>query len=412
MSNEVYAMLSVGDSRYVDEDYDAAIEAYSQALPSMEQVVDEDTEKLVHLVCGLSHRAAAYLQIGKASEAFDDATSASTVLREQAALSTLLSSLQKEQIHSREGQAALVLGRFEHAMEAFSRAAESANESTREKYNEWLAKCQQKIDLDSQKPKTAATPAPVAVPVQPAPVPAPSTSSKSGRPIVPKYQYYQNDNFMTISILEPNVKPEQLNVTFGLDHLTVILTKSGKKFTVICGTLFGGVNIEKCKTKFMDEKVLIKLKKLEKHEWRDLFGLGMQDEKEEEKDSKMEVGDIDPETGIKKVVPTMDPHKSINTPYASQRDWGAIERDLKEQEKNEKPEGEEAMNVLFKDVYSKADEDTKRAMIKSFQTSGGTVLSTNWDDVSKTDYEKERQAPKGMEWKSWEGKKLPQKDTD
>jgi len=49
-------------------------------------------------------------------------------------------------------------------------------------------------------------------------------------------------------------------------------------------------------------------------------------------------------------------------------------------------------------------------MVKSFQTSGGTVLSTNWDEVGKTDYEKERQAPKGMEWKTWEGDKLPQKD--
>lgn len=32
--------------------------------------------------------------------------------------------------------------------------------------------------------------------------------------------------------------------------------------------------------------------------------------------------------------------------------------------------------------------------------------------VGKADYEKERQAPKGMEWKTWEGDKLPQKDDD
>jgi suppressor of G2 allele of SKP1 len=38
-------------------------------------------------------------------------------------------------------------------------------------------------------------------------------------------------------------------------------------------------------------------------------------------------------------------------------------------------------------------------MVKSMQTSGGTCLSTNWNEVEKTDYEKERQAPKGMEWK-------------
>ena len=51
-------------------------------------------------------------------------------------------------------------------------------------------------------------------------------------------------------------------------------------------------------------------------------------------------------------------------------------------------------------------------MIKSFQTSGGTSLSTNWKEVKEKDYEEERQAPKGMEWKNWEGKKLPQKEDD
>ena len=32
--------------------------------------------------------------------------------------------------------------------------------------------------------------------------------------------------------------------------------------------------------------------------------------------------------------------------------------------------------------------------------------------VEKADYEKERQAPKGMEWRTWEGQKLPQKEDD
>ena len=53
-----------------------------------------------------------------------------------------------------------------------------------------------------------------------------------------------------------------------------------------------------------------------------------------------------------------------------------------------------------------ANEDTRRAMNKSFQTSGGTVLSTNWGEVGEKDYEKERQAPEGMQWKNWDGNKL------
>ena len=40
-------------------------------------------------------------------------------------------------------------------------------------------------------------------------------------------------------------------------------------------------------------------------------------------------------------------------------------------------------------------------MMKSFQTSSGTVLSTDWSDVSKKDYEgKDRPSPpKGQEWR-------------
>lgn len=50
-----------------------------------------------------------------------------------------------------------------------------------------------------------------------------------------------------------------------------------------------------------------------------------------------------------------------------------------EKEEEKKPED---LTELFKNIYSKGDDNIKKAMNKSLEESQGTVLSTNWKDVS------------------------------
>ncbi|KAI0508929.1 SGS-domain-containing protein [Xylaria bambusicola] len=58
------------------------------------------------------------------------------------------------------------------------------------------------------------------------------------------------------------------------------------------------------------------------------------------------------------------------------------------------------VNNFFQKIYKDADEDTKRAMMKSFIESNGTALSTSWDDAKSKTYK--TQPPDGAEAKKWE----------
>lgn len=86
--------------------------------------------------------------------------------------------------------------------------------------------------------------------------------------------------------------------------------------------------------------------------------------------------------------------KELSYPNSRGKDWSAVKLD---DDEDAKPEGEQALNELFKKIYGDGSDEQRRAMIKSFTESGGTVLSTNWGDVGKKKVE--AQPPKGMEAK-------------
>ena len=137
-------------------------------------------------------------------------------------------------------------------------------------------------------------------------------------------------------------------------------------------------------------------------------------------------GNIDPEKSsftmnkykvnvklIKKTVGNWDKYENemddgkkkpaVSTPWNSKRDWVAVDKYAAEELEKEKPEGDEALQSLFGKIYKDADDDQRRAMVKSFQTSGGTVLSTNWGDVKDKDYEgKDKVLPTGQNVEKWE----------
>jgi suppressor of G2 allele of SKP1 len=88
-----------------------------------------------------------------------------------------------------------------------------------------------------------------------------------------------------------------------------------------------------------------------------------------------------------------------------QKNWEGITTGILSAEKEKTTDqdpnvgGDATLNGFFQKIFGDSDEDTKRAMMKSYQESGGTTLSTNWDEVKKAPVEVK--PPVGSEWKKW-----------
>lgn len=376
--------LTAGDALLIEDEYDDAIACYTTGISSLPNDDDDrDDDARVRFLL-LSHRCSAYLKLSKFTLAYHDGRAAAADGTRMSDRPKLTAALRRkcDEARARGGGGGAT-------------TASSAADVSRLHLHEVATTTKDEV---SPLVETIVT-----HPATQAPPPPPK---RNQRPTAPKYQYYQSDAVMTISVLEPHLDASRLSVDFSLDKLTVIVTtQEGQPFTLICGTLFDTVVVDKCRIKYGADKTLLKLKKTTPMNWHELFGAGNRD-KEETDDTTTTTTPTPATTHDTTSKPT-----ATASPYASSTDWNAVERDLKQAEAQEKPEGEEALNKLFQDIYGKSSDDTRRAMVKSFQTSGGTVLSTNWSDVKDKDYEKDRVAPKGMEWKSWEsGDILPTSD--
>ncbi|XP_065077254.1 protein SGT1 homolog [Ochlerotatus camptorhynchus] len=180
-----------------------------------------------------------------------------------------------------------------------------------------------------------------------------------------KYDWYQSDTSVTVTVLLKNAAEKNYSVT--LEQSEVQLKADGIEPITI--KLWDAINVEQSSYKATPSKVEIKLAKLIGHRWE-----------------------------------AMERREAIKSAEASakknQHDWEKITKEIEKQEAEDKPQGEEAVQDLFRKIYADANEDTKKAMMKSFYESGGTVLSTNWAEVGAKPVDVK--PPDGCEFKKWE----------
>jgi len=377
---------SKGNESFVNEDYSQACELYTAAL----QTDPLYTEALVA-------RAHALIKTEKFEDAKKDADKAIDIMRSElvnrdSTVDTVNSPLAAKAF-LRSGVASFHLGRYREARNCFVEGGKVPGSEAG--LGQWLVWCDEKIekfgdtapgvravktpnktddtksscDSEAAKAETAGEP--------------PSSSYDSQAMPVPKitHDWYQTETQVVIEIRIKKLAANMVQVDIGDTTLSVTakIPSSDKEYSLELD-LAHPVTPAQSGYKVMTTKIEIKLKKAEGVRWAALEGDGS---------APLPGGVTATASGAA---------APVKGPYASGRDWAAIEKNLAA-EAEEKKEGEAALNEMFQKIYGDASDDTKRAMNKSFQESGGTVLSTNWGDIGKE--KTEIKPPDGMEWKKY-----------
>ncbi|KAM6316751.1 protein SGT1 homolog [Aegotheles albertisi] len=192
-----------------------------------------------------------------------------------------------------------------------------------------------------------------------------------------KYDWYQTESQVIVTLMVKNAPKDNVSVQFSEKEMNAsVRLPSGEDYNLNL-VLLHSIVPEQSTFKVLSTKVEIKMKKPEAVRWEKLEGQG---------DSK-----------LKQFTPDTQHLYPSSSHYT--RNWDKLVVEIKEEEKNEKLEGDAALNKLFQQIYSDGTDEVKRAMNKSFMESGGTVLSTNWSDVGKRKVEVN--PPDDMEWKKF-----------
>ncbi|MED6156479.1 Cochaperone protein [Stylosanthes scabra] len=197
-----------------------------------------------------------------------------------------------------------------------------------------------------------------------------------------RHEYYQRPEEVVVTIFAKGIPSDNVVVDFGEQIMSVTIAVPGQESYRYQQRLFGKIIPDRCRVVVLSTKVEIRLAKAEALNWTSL---------EYSKDvlpQKINTQTSQPE---RPTYPSSKPRT---------KDWDKLEALMKKEEKEERLDGDAALNKLFRDIYQNADEDMRRAMSKSFLESNGTVLSTDWKEVGSKKVESS--PPQGLELKKWE----------
>ncbi|XP_024976959.1 protein SGT1 homolog B-like [Cynara cardunculus var. scolymus] len=356
---------------FIDDHFELAVDLYSKAI-----IINPNNSEL------FSDRSQANIKLKNFTEAVADANKAIEL------------DSSNPKAYLRKGMACFNLEEYQTAKTAFQLGSRLAPEDTR--FTDWIKECDKCIAEEiGELPMKSSDVTPTNV-VAPSSLGKTDATAKNAEqvknissevitttPAKPKYrhEFYQKPEEVVVTIFAKRIPAESVFVNFGEQILSVTIDLPGEDSYIFQPRLFAKIIPAKCRYSVLTTKIEIRLAKAEPVHWTSLeFGK-----------NSLVARRINESTGNQR--PVYPSSKAT-------KDWDKIEAQVKREEKDEKLDGDAALNKFFRDIYKDADEDTRRAMRKSFVESNGTVLSTNWKEVGSKQVE--GTPPDGMEMKKWE----------
>lgn len=216
-----------------------------------------------------------------------------------------------------------------------------------------------------------------------------------------RHDYYQTDTAVIVSVYIKGCKSEDVKCTITEMTLSLDVSTPSPVANLHIAPLFSGVLPSASSFQVLASKLEIKLQKADVGlHWAKLKGgEGELDPLNNPKTSCWHTEQQYPApTRVTAISSAPAAMASTSTKSAAPRPrskWDSFKPD----EENGGVEDDAGIDDFFKKLYADADDDTRRAMMKSYQESGGTALSTNWSEVGKGKVE--TKPPDGMEARKW-----------
>lgn len=343
--------LAAARAAFDDEDYDESLQILDDAMREVERA-EPSPQRDALVVKLLGQRSETLMKCGLAREALDDAERALSVDGDD--VEALL----------RSGVALMSLGDAPGAVAALERATtlEASGTSRRATCARWLERARAKT-AESEGARSRD-----------------GVGGEDGVNTGERYKraWYQSETHATVEVFARGVSADSVTVDLNENGDALKLTidalteDDGSARTydpyVLNLRLFAPVHGDGGSVSVSKAKVEIRMRKRVPGHWRDL--------------ERREAGGLAHSVTAAHVTSS---NASAPRDKRSAKDWDALERELEAELADDKPEGDAALNELFQKIYANADDDTRRAMNKSFTESNGTVLSTDWTDVGSRD---------------------------